>query len=142
MTELYNLPNIRELLTNGFTDAELRALCFDLPGFRPVYDQLAQNTGKAEIVAKLLEHAEKTLQLDTLLALAKERNAARCEKHEPYYIDNPIPALQRQVASLAQRLALLTSPVSLTREQQYQVALHWAELGRRDSLAHFDEGRL
>lgn len=24
MIELYNLPNIRELLTNGFTDAELR----------------------------------------------------------------------------------------------------------------------
>jgi len=64
MSELYNLPNIRELLTNGFNDAELRALCFDLPGFRSVYDQLAQNTSKAEIVAKLLEHTEKTLQLD------------------------------------------------------------------------------
>lgn len=50
MTELYYLPNIRELLTHGFTDAELRALCFDLPGFRPVHEQLAQNTGKAEIV--------------------------------------------------------------------------------------------
>jgi hypothetical protein len=24
MTELYNLPNIRKLLTNGFTDTELR----------------------------------------------------------------------------------------------------------------------
>lgn len=49
MTDLYNLTNIRDLLTNGFTDAELRALCFDLPGFRPVYDQLAQNTGKKGI---------------------------------------------------------------------------------------------
>lgn len=138
MSELYNLPNIRELLTNGFSDTKLRALCFDLPGFRPVYDQLAQNTGTAEIVAKLLEHAEKTLQLDTLLALAKERNPARYEKHEPYYTNNPVPALQKQVSDLAQRLSLLTSPASLTRDQQYQIALHWAELGHIDSLARFD----
>lgn len=39
MTDLYHLPNIRELLTNGFTDAELRALCFELPGFRSLFDQ-------------------------------------------------------------------------------------------------------
>jgi uncharacterized protein YjbI with pentapeptide repeats len=140
MTELYNLPNIRELLTNGFNDAELRALCFDLPGFRPVYDQLAQNTGKAEIVAKLMEHAEKTLQLDTLLALAKERNPARYEKHQPYYQGDPIPLLQKQVVDLVHRLATLSSLIPLTREKQYQVALRWVELGRCDSLADFDLG--
>jgi hypothetical protein len=119
MTDLYILANIRELLTQGFSDAELRALCFELPGFRPVYDQLAQNTGTAEIVAKLLEHAERTLQLNTLLAIARERNPARYEKHQPYYTGDPFPALQKEMASLAQRLSFLTSPVSLTREQQY-----------------------
>jgi|GEM_PF-5531554 len=136
MSELYNLPNIRELLTNGFTDAELRALCFDLPGFRPVYDQLAQNTGTAEIVAKLLEHAEKTLQLNTLLAIAREHNPARYEKHQPYYTGDPFPALQKEMALLATRLSLLISPVSLTPEKQYQIALHW--VGRQYNLAHFD----
>ncbi len=122
MSELYNLANIRELLTNGFNDAELRALCFDLPGFRPVYDQLAQNTGKAEIVAKLLEHADKTEQLDTLLALAKERNPARYEKHRPYHLDDTSSS----------------PPTALTREQQYQIALDWVKRGRKDSLARFD----
>lgn len=80
---VYNFANIRILLTQGFDDGELRALCFDVPGFRPVYDQLAQGTGKVEIVAKLLTHAEKTMQVDTLLALAKERNPARYEDHSP-----------------------------------------------------------
>lgn len=80
----YNLTNIRDLLIQGFSDSELRALCFDLPTFRPVYDQLGSYTGKAEIVAKLLEYADKTLQLDTLLALAKERNPARYQQHGPY----------------------------------------------------------
>lgn len=137
MTELYNLPNIRELLTNGFTDAELRALCFDLPGFRPVYDQLAQNTGTAEIVAKLLEHAEKTLQLNTLLALAKEKNSARYEKHQPYYQSEQGLIFKGQVidTTISSPVGL---PIPLTREQQYQITLYWAELGRRHNLARFD----
>ncbi len=130
----YNFANIRTLLTQGFDDGELRALCFDVPGFRPVYDQLAQGTGKAEIVAKLLAHAEKTIQVDTLLALAKEHNSARYEEHSPYYVGDPTEALQTQVTDLAKRLAALTSLPSLSREQQYQFVLYWAELGRRDSL--------
>ncbi len=81
----YNLVNIRTLLTEGFTDRELRRLCFDLPGFRPVYDSLAANTGKAEIIDRLLEDADRSLQLPRLLALAKERNPARYEAHRPYY---------------------------------------------------------
>lgn len=80
----YNLTNIRELLIQGFDDGELRALCFDMPNFRPVYHQLGINTGKAEIVAKLLEHADKTMQLDTLLKLTQERNPARYRRHGPY----------------------------------------------------------
>lgn len=80
----YNLTNIRELLIQGFNDSELRALCFDMPNFRPVYHELGSNTGKAEIVAKLLEHADKTMQLDTLLDLARERNPARFQRHDPY----------------------------------------------------------
>lgn len=80
----YNLTNIRELLIQGFNDSELRALCFDMPNFRPVYHELGNNTGKAEIVAKLLEHADKTMQLDTLLDLARERNPARYQRHGPY----------------------------------------------------------
>jgi uncharacterized protein YjbI with pentapeptide repeats len=137
----YNWANIRKLLTEGFNDQELRALCFDVPYFRPVYDQLAQNTGKAEIVAKLLEHAEKQMLVDILLALARDRNPARYAEHEPYYLSDSaqaLQALQGQVSELAKRLATLTSPKMLTKEQQFQIAYHWVELGRKDSLREFD----
>ena len=45
MAEGYYLKNIRILLNKGFSDEELRHLCYDVPDFRPVYDELAQNTG-------------------------------------------------------------------------------------------------
>lgn len=112
--EHYHLANVRELLLKGFSEEELRAVCFDVPDFRPVYDQLARNTGKTEIVAKLLEHAEKTLQIDILLALAKDRNPARYKKHQPYYKSDPTSALQKQVADLARRLsATQTDPETI-----------------------------
>lgn len=38
MTMHYNLSNIRALLTEGFTDEDLRHLCYDISDFRPVYD--------------------------------------------------------------------------------------------------------
>jgi serine/threonine protein kinase len=46
---------------------------------------LARSNGKAEIIDRLLEYAEQTLQLDDLLALAKEHNRTLYEKHQPYY---------------------------------------------------------
>jgi hypothetical protein len=46
---------------------------------------LARNSGKAEIVDRLLEHADRTLQIEKLLTVAKEHNPARYEKHQPYY---------------------------------------------------------
>ncbi|GIK40737.1 MAG: hypothetical protein BroJett011_45700 [Chloroflexota bacterium] len=84
MSETYYLQNIRTLLIEGFTDMELRDLCFDLPDFKPVYYQLAQNTGKAEIVRQLLVHADQRLLLEKLLELAQQLNPARYEVHQPY----------------------------------------------------------
>ncbi|MBE7468373.1 MAG: response regulator [Anaerolineales bacterium] len=81
----YNLENIRNLLTEGFTDRQLRRFCFDTPHFRPVYDQLAQNSGKDEIVDQILDCAVRTLKVELLLAWAKKRNPARFEEHKPYY---------------------------------------------------------
>ncbi len=81
----YRLKDIRALLLEGFTAEDLRRLCFDELNFRPVYYQLADNTGKAEIVDRLLEYAEQTLQLDYLLALAQAGNPARYAQGEPYY---------------------------------------------------------
>jgi hypothetical protein len=108
---LYNLANLRDLLLRGFDDSDLRRLCHDVPEFRPVYDQLARSTGKAEIVDRLIEHAEKHLLVDTLLALAKKQNPARFEEHGPYYDGDPTDALQMQLSDLAKKLAITTSMV-------------------------------
>jgi hypothetical protein len=85
MIEPYNFKNIRTLLTEGFSEDELRRFCFDEPGFKPIYHQIAQSAGKAEIIDQLLAHAEKTLQLDTLLAWAESQNPARYAQHQPYF---------------------------------------------------------
>lgn len=73
----HNPGKIRALLVDGFTGEELRRFCYDTPAFRPVYDDLAANSGKAEIVDRLLEYAERKGLLDPLLAWAAESNPAR-----------------------------------------------------------------
>jgi DNA-binding response OmpR family regulator len=52
---------------------------------------LAQDTGKGKIIDRLLEHAERKLKLDILLALAKEHDPAGYEKYQPYYNTTPSP---------------------------------------------------
>lgn len=80
----YSLPKIRELLMQGFSDADLRRLCFDVPGFRPAYNDLAAGTGKAEIIDRLLAYAEQQLLMENLLDLAREQNPRRYQLHGPY----------------------------------------------------------
>jgi HEAT repeat protein len=91
---MYHLSNIRTLLTEGFSDEELRRFCHDSHEFRPVYDQLAQVTGKDAIIDRLLEHADRTLQLEPLLAWAEQCNPDRYQLHRPYFDgdDAPTPA--------------------------------------------------
>jgi hypothetical protein len=86
MTKRYQLRNIQTLLTQGFTQQELRDLCFYEPDFRPVYDQLPPVAGKTEIVRHLLEYAEQKVLLDTLLELARKHNPARYSQHQPYFL--------------------------------------------------------
>lgn len=89
MPKRYNLINIRTLLIEGFTAAELRDFCYDTPDFKPVHHQLAENTGKTEIVQKLLVHAEQKLLLDELLIWAEAQSPARYTSHQPYFEDDP-----------------------------------------------------
>ncbi len=86
MTKRYNLKNIRTLLTEGFDDEELRRLCYDEDQFRPVYDKLAQDSGKAKIIDLLIKYSEQKLLIDVLLDKAKQHNPARYKKHQPYDI--------------------------------------------------------
>ncbi len=105
----YRFKNIRTLLTQGFSEQELRDLCFDVPGFRPVYENIGASASKAEIVAKLLDHAERTIQVDALLAVAKEHNPKRYKAHEPYYSVDATSLVQKQLASYSKRLSLVES---------------------------------
>ena len=81
----YDKPNIRKLLINGFSDQELRRLYCEIPDFYPVCDDLSHRSSKSEIVDQLIEYADRTLQIDTLLDLAKEQRPERYDFHGPYY---------------------------------------------------------
>jgi hypothetical protein len=80
----YNLSNIRLLLTEGFTDTELRQFCYDTIEFRPVYDPLGERTGKAEIIHRLPEHADRKDLLAPLLAWAETQSQAKYVTYQPY----------------------------------------------------------
>ncbi len=85
MTENYHLNNIKTLLTEGFSEEELRDLCFFETQFRPVHDLLPpQNGNKRKIIRLLIGYAvQKGLQ-DDLLTWAAETNPAAYQKYQPY----------------------------------------------------------
>lgn len=80
----FNFKNIRTLLIEGFTDGELRRLCYDEPDFRPVYDQLSQGMGKDQVIDKLIEYTERRELINRLLTLTKVHNLRKYERHQPY----------------------------------------------------------
>lgn len=80
----YDLNKIRALLLDGFSEEELRRLCFYEPEFKPLEAQLPQKASKAEIIDHLLKYVEQKLLMETLLAWAKKNNLARYEEYQPY----------------------------------------------------------
>ncbi|MBE7550896.1 MAG: caspase family protein [Anaerolineales bacterium] len=85
----YNLPNIRALLTEGFSGDELRDFMYD--ELRPAYDEISEETGKKDLIQKLIECAEQKVLFDTVLAWAKSSNETQYDKHKPYYHKEPLP---------------------------------------------------
>jgi hypothetical protein len=83
----YYFENIRTLLTEGFSDEELRNFCFDTPAFRPVHNQLSQGTGKAEIIRRLIEYAGQKREVEVLLAWAKRHNPDTYGEFGPYHYE-------------------------------------------------------
>jgi hypothetical protein len=94
----YNIRNIRTMLTEGFNAEELRELAYDEPDFRPVYDQLSSSAGKAEIIQRLIEYAERRVKMDALLAWARERNPARYGQDQ-LYSDSPTSSIPSKPVS-------------------------------------------
>jgi len=114
MIKRYNFKNIRALLTEGFSEEDLRRFCYDEPGFKPIHHQIAQSAGKAQIIDQLFEYAEKTLQIDLLLAWAESQNPARYVQHQSYY-----DWMEMEPASTKQtKTKLLSETVEPARSRQ------------------------
>jgi hypothetical protein len=80
----YNLKRIRTLLTEGFSENELRQFCHDESDFKPLYAELAQAASLADVADQLLQYAERLELIEILLAWAKDKNSTKYEKFEPY----------------------------------------------------------
>ncbi|MFN8459765.1 MAG: hypothetical protein U0401_34805, partial [Anaerolineae bacterium] len=142
MTQPYHLPNIRALLTQGFDDQQLRQLAFDWPEFRPVYEKLSAETRKDVLVQLLLEHAERSLQLDGLLALAQRLNPARFAAHQPYF---DRPRLETELAKVEDNLAAQQKLAGILPERQLETVrrqLQAKQASLRTLLAFQNEGGL
>lgn len=99
MATNYNLANIRTLLTEGVSDAQLRDFYFHTPGFRPVRYELAELGDQAARVDYLLEYAQRKALLPLLLAWAKDQNPAKYVQHQPYEPLLPSPSSSSFVSS-------------------------------------------
>jgi serine/threonine-protein kinase len=85
---LYILNNVRALLTDladQLSRADLTRFFVDVPTFKPVRQQLAQSKHKADMIERLLEYAEQTVQIDDLLGLLEARHPDLYARRQPYY---------------------------------------------------------
>jgi hypothetical protein len=74
----YNLPAVRQLLTDAFNGDELLALAQD---YCPAaYEQFTPGMPKGEIVRLLLDHAGRRLELTRLLAAVQDANPRQYER--------------------------------------------------------------
>lgn len=104
MTQRYITRNIRTLLTEGFSDEELRRLCLDAPDFRPVHNQLSREMGKDLIIDRLIEYTYQNFLLDRLLRLLRDLNPACYGQHHPYEgeLDLAWPEVAAYLAAVAE----------------------------------------
>ena len=118
-----NLKNI--LLAKGFKDEELRCFCYDAPGFRAVYDQLAPQTGKAQVIDLLVKQAGQAAQLDVLQALV--------ERHRPGLPLAELPGPASRGTNISAEQAEQERPYPEGREQGKTPS-------RRDVYAGYETG--
>jgi len=101
----YNLRDIRKLLTDAFTDVELRQLCYDTPKFRPVYEQFSTGMSKTQMVQLLLEFGERKGLLAELLEVVRDEVPEKYAGFEAG--QSEIEHLNKLIADKTRRLYLL-----------------------------------
>jgi hypothetical protein len=132
MAKRYLYKNIRTLLTTGFTDDELRILCYDEPEFRAVYENWPKGTNRTTFVQDLIDRAERRVKLDRLLELAREHNPDQYKEHQPYYEGEPIEPVPDSVPE--------SKPESRSAVQQQSIKTAKKAVELFFSYAHKDEG--
>jgi hypothetical protein len=122
VTQPYNLRNIRRLLIEAFNLEELRRLCFEVPEFRPVYDNYSEGR-KDELVRHLIEHCDRKSYFALLLSIIEEDVPDTFAKYAG--------VLGGDGASLPRPSAETGPPVDLAAEKRAQLTTLIAEKERR-----------
>jgi len=117
MTTDYKLDNIRRLLTEGFSEDELRRLSSDAPDFRGVYTSLAKSASLTEVVDHLLDFAGRQMKLEALLAWAEAHNPERYVHHQPYRSGDGDPSPDAESARRAWKIPYGRNPNFTGREE-------------------------
>ena len=71
----FNTAVIRELLSSGFNDEELKTLSYD--HFRPVYEEFTTGMTKGEMIQLLLDYAGRRDEIASLLEVVRQANPAQ-----------------------------------------------------------------
>lgn len=103
MTENQNWPDIGWQLDTALSDEALRCLCYDEPVFKPIYRWLKPDTGKAQLINRLVRYAKQKSALEILLAWAEGGAANHTAGQAAGYarpdtitaVDRPAPAPPR-----------------------------------------------
>ena len=134
MTQPYNLRNIRKLLIEAFNLEELRRLCFEVPEFRPVYDNYSEER-KDELVRHLIEHCDRKSYFALLLSIIEDDVPATFAKYagslggESTSPTRPTTVKESPSDPRAEKRAQLTAVIEEKERRLFQLQLRAARSG-------------
>lgn len=101
---VYNLANIREMLSTAFSIGEINTLAFDL--LRQLYDDFSSGMSKSDRIEQIVMEAERNGRIPQLLNYVQEKNAYQYGRFAPHLIqEEPMPNPTTQLAGWQQRQA-------------------------------------
>ena len=86
----FNTAVIRELLSRGFNDEELRTLSYD--HFRPVYEEFTTGMTKGEMIQLLLDYAGRRDEITSLLDAVRQANPTQYTLYADRLTSPDLPA--------------------------------------------------
>ena len=114
-----HLEDIGKLVREAYDLEGLRWLCLKTPEFRPVYDDISEETPKSKLARRLLEHCLRQGLLEKLVTLIEQDAPGRLHslqlKEAKYGLEVPVSIqieiedLEAEIMKLKQKLADLSS---------------------------------